>query len=129
MSDSIAHYPLGSKISDAASEGMLGRVWEYPDVDYRATTKVKPQLSGATVYARLMKCTGTIADARGKAVKYSVAPKEFDSVAGVGEVACGVVDPYLPAGTGLVSGDKVLVLFKGPADALSNAALAANTAI
>ena len=123
----VAQYPLGQSIpsTESASDGLLGAETYFPDLDYNASG-VKPTLSGCMVHARLMKNAGTAVNA-GTLVKWSAAPTEFNGLAGSGEQACGVVDPYIGGGTGTVAQNaKCWVIFYGPCDVTSSAAFSAN---
>lgn len=123
--EAVAQYPLGQKVSDGTGNQWLGTEAEFSDADL-SQVDIKPVLSNFMVEARFMKMTGAGNLAPGSAVKFSVAPSEFDSNAGAGEVACGVIDPWLPAGTTIDANDKCWVIFRGPSLMLSGAALGAN---
>lgn len=103
-------------------EGNLGSEYKLADLDYASTEAVKPRLTGALVGVRLVKndSGGVLSPRTCVAYKAGYYGLRIGAVSGAGEVANGVVDPYL---TGTVaSGDHFLLFQTGPCKIINGAA-------
>lgn len=99
---------------DSVPDGSLGLTKEFPDVDFTASSLVKPQNTNTMVTCRLVKNSAGAALTPRQVVKYSTTAwgTEVLTVAGAGEVADGVVDEYLPS-AGVADGDYFWIVVKG----------------
>lgn len=126
-SDAVALYPLGQKVSDAfANANMIGVETHFEDRDYSAVG-VKPTKTPAQVHAVLVKNTGAGALAPGSIVKWSVPGQSVAANAGLNEIGCGIVDPYL--NSSVAQNEVFWMIVKGPVPVLSSAAVAANAPV
>lgn len=127
MSDAVALYPLGQKVSDGfANSHLIGTQTHFKDVD-RSVTGVHPTLSGHQVQAILVKSTSGTAIAPGSIVKWGAPGVSVSGVAGANEIGCGIVDPDL--NSSVAQNELFWLITKGPVKVISSAAIAANASV
>lgn len=127
MSDAVALYPRGQKISDAfAGTHLLGAQTHFEDLDLSAVG-VKTRLSASQVQATLVKYTGGSTLAAGSICKWGVPGQSVAANAGADEIGCGIVDPDI--NSAVQPNEYFWLITKGPVKVLSSAAIAANASV
>lgn len=107
-------------IDRTAGDRILGSVMAFPDE--KKDGRLYYRVSGMHVICRMVKNNSGGTLARGKMVKYKSTAifREIGGLAGAGEVADGVVDPYGPAAT-IADGEHFLIVIAGRVVGLKSA--------
>ena len=125
MSDATANYPLGQKITAGFAENQLGQETWFADRNYDGD--LKTDYSSREVHCVLVELeAGASAVAPGSFVKWT-APGTKVNIAGLGDHACGQVDPYLNAN--VTEGERFWVITDGPGLVTASAAISAGAPI
>lgn len=102
---------------DQVPEESVGKVKEFPDVNFSASSTVKPRLTNMKVKCRLVKNTSGGALTPGTTVLYETGywGTQVDSAGGAGRVH-GIVDEYLPS-AGVPANEYFWIVIHGPCKA------------